>query len=111
MLALQIPSPTRAHTHTQLRELTSYVQDASPDVFIFTVSSLEVGVSDRVKGQCSISSVLVQSMEDRYGKGSSKMAVASELVKRVIQESTTALVELYDGRVLVQALVLEWDQP
>ncbi len=50
-------------------------------------------------------------MEERYGKGSSKMAVASELVKRVIQESTAALVELYNGRVLVQALVLEWQQP
>ncbi len=50
-------------------------------------------------------------MEERYGKGSSKMAVASELVKQVIQESTAALVDVYGGRVLVQALVLEWDKP
>ena len=50
-------------------------------------------------------------MEDRYGKRSSKMAFASELVKRVIQESSKALVELYDGRILVQALVLEWNHP
>lgn len=50
-------------------------------------------------------------MEKRYGKGSSKMGVANELVKQVIQESSDVLVELYDGQVLVQALVLEWNQP
>lgn len=50
-------------------------------------------------------------MEERYGAGSSEMGVASELVKQVIQDSNKALVELYDGRVLVQALVLEWQHP
>lgn len=50
-------------------------------------------------------------MEDRYGAGSSKMAVASELVKQVIQETNKALVGHYKGRVLVQALVLEWNRP
>jgi len=39
------------------------------------------------------------------------MGVASELVKKVIEESSKALVRLYDGQVLVQALVLEWDKP
>jgi len=55
--------------------------------------------------------VNLQSIEARYGKGSSKMGVASELVKKVIEESSKALVRLYDGQVLVQALVLEWDKP
>ena len=50
-------------------------------------------------------------MEKRYGKGSSKMGVASELVKRVIQESSAKLVKFYNGQVLVQALVLEWNRP
>ena len=50
-------------------------------------------------------------MEERYGVGSSKMGVASELVRQVIEESSKALVELYEGRVLVQALLLEWDHP
>lgn len=50
-------------------------------------------------------------MEDRYGIGSSKMGVASELVKQVIQESNKALIEVYNGQVLVQALVLEWNHP
>lgn len=50
-------------------------------------------------------------MEERYGKGSSKMGVATKLVKQVIQESNAALVELYGGKVLVQALVLEWNHP
>lgn len=50
-------------------------------------------------------------MEGRYGKQPSKMSVATELVKQVIQESSNALVELYGGRVLVQALVLEWNHP
>ena len=50
-------------------------------------------------------------MEQRYGKGSSKMGVATELVKQVIQESSDALVKLYGGQVLVQALVLEWNRP
>ena len=39
------------------------------------------------------------------------MGVAVDLVKQVIQESSKALVELYDGQVLVQALVLEWNHP
>ncbi len=33
------------HTHTQLKELTGYVRDTSPDVFIFTISSLEVAMA------------------------------------------------------------------
>ena len=39
------------------------------------------------------------------------MAAASSLVREVVQESSAALVDLYDGRVLVQALILEWDKP
>lgn len=77
-------------TIEQLKELTGYVTDSSPDVFVFTISTLE-------------------GVEERYGKGSSKMGVATELVKQVIQESSDALVEVYGGKVLVQALVLEWN--
>ena len=50
-------------------------------------------------------------MEERYGAGSTKMDVAAELVKQVIQETNEALVMLYNGRILVQALVLEWEHP
>ena len=53
----------------------------------------------------------IQGMEKRYGKQSDKMDVAAGLVKQVILESSDALVKLYNGRVLVQALVLEWDYP
>ena len=50
-------------------------------------------------------------MEQRYGAGSNKMGVAVKLVKQVIQDSNEALVKLYNGRVLVQGLVLEWNHP
>lgn len=50
-------------------------------------------------------------MEQRYGAGSSEVGVATELVKQVIQESNKVFVDLYDGRVLVQALVLQWNKP
>lgn len=50
-------------------------------------------------------------MEEHYGKQSDKMSVAIAMVKQVIQESSDALVDLYDGQVLVQALVLEWNHP
>ncbi len=49
-------------------------------------------------------------MEKKYGT-SPKMAVVMELTKKVIQESTSTLVSLYDGKVLVQALVLQWNKP
>lgn len=50
-------------------------------------------------------------MEERYGAGSSKMGVATKLVKQVMRESSDILVTLYQGRVLVQALVLQWNHP
>lgn len=56
-------------------------------------------------------SSIAQSMEERYGAGSGQIGVASKLVKQVIQGSSDALVKLYEGRVLVQALVLEWERP
>jgi len=50
-------------------------------------------------------------MEKKYGAKSDKMAVVTGLVKKVVQESTKTLVSLYNGKVLVQALVLQWDKP
>ena len=50
-------------------------------------------------------------MEKRYGVASSKMEVVTELVKQIMLESTKTLVSLYNGKVLVQALVLQWDKP
>ena len=52
-----------------------------------------------------------QSLELRYGAGSSKMGVATQLVKETIAEVTKKLVSLYSDRILIQALVLEWDYP
>ena len=53
----------------------------------------------------------VQSLEVRYGAGSSKMVAATQVVKDTIAEVTKKLVSLYNGRILIQALVLEWDYP
>ena len=53
----------------------------------------------------------LQSLEIRYGAGSSKMAAATQLVKDTITEATKKLVALYDEKILVQALVLEWEYP
>lgn len=52
-----------------------------------------------------------QSLEVRYGAGSSKVAAATQLVKNTIAEVTKKLVNLYNEKILVQALVLEWDYP
>ena len=50
-------------------------------------------------------------MEKKYAAKSNKMALVTELVKKVIQESTKTLVSVYNGKVLVQALVLQWEKP
>lgn len=76
----------------QLAELPTYTSDGAPDVFIFTFSTL-------------------RSLEVRYGAGSSKVAAATQLVKNTIAEVTKKLVNLYNEKILVQALVLEWDYP
>lgn len=52
-----------------------------------------------------------QSLEIRYGAGSSKMAAAAQVVKDTIAQVTKKLVSLYDEKILIQALVLEWDYP
>ena len=52
-----------------------------------------------------------QSLEVHYGAGSSKVAAATQLVKDTITEVTKKLVSLYNEKILVQALVLEWDYP
>lgn len=50
-------------------------------------------------------------MERQYGSESSKMAVATKLVKQVIQEANSVLVQIYNGQILVQALVMQWNHP
>ena len=39
------------------------------------------------------------------------MAVATKVVKDTIAQVTKKLVSLYDEKILVQALVLEWEYP
>ena len=53
----------------------------------------------------------MQSLEVRYGAGSSKVAVATQLVKDTITQVTEKLVSLYNEKILIQALVLEWEYP
>ena len=50
-------------------------------------------------------------MESRYGAGSSKAKLAARLVKDTIVKTSQQLVSLYNNRIIVQALVLEWDYP
>ncbi|XP_064394297.1 uncharacterized protein LOC135341623 [Halichondria panicea] len=76
----------------QLEELKSYVRDGAPDVYVFTISTL-------------------RNVESRYGAGSSKAKLAAKLVKDTIFKASQQLVSLYNQRILVQALVLEWDYP
>ncbi len=55
--------------------------------------------------------LLPQNVESRYGAGSSKAKLAAKLVKDTIFKASQQLVSLYNQRILVQALVLEWDYP
>jgi renin receptor len=96
-------------TADQLKELQSYATDGAPDIYIFTVSTL-------------------RALELKYGVGSNKVKVATKLVEDTIKkvsvgsglsgffvtllaQVTEELVSLYNGKILVQALVLEWDFP
>ena len=80
---------------------------------------------------CSFLSFLFcQALELKYGVGSEKVGVAAKLVQSTIEkvkllhrhsfliifernnfQVTKELVGLYDGKILVQALVLEWNFP
>ena len=50
-------------------------------------------------------------MEERYGASSTKSDLAAQLVRETIKEATEQLVKIYDGKILVQALVLAWEYP
>ena len=70
-----------------------------------------------------------QALELKYGVGSEKVGVATKLIQSTINkvrnffwflkkkavkiffQVTKDLVGLYDGKILVQALVLEWNFP
>ncbi len=52
-----------------------------------------------------------QAMEKKYGVGSTKARTAGQLVQETIQRLVTDLVALYDGKILIQALALEWEYP
>jgi renin receptor len=75
-----------------LKELQSYVNDGAPDIYVFTVST-------------------IRALEVKYGVGSEKVKAAAKLVEATIKKVTEDLVTLYDGKILVQALVLEWNYP
>lgn len=79
-------------TMDQLKELKSYVSDGAPDIYVFTISTM-------------------RALELKYGVGSGKVKVAAKLVEATVKKVTEELVSLYDGKILVQALVLEWDFP
>ncbi|CAI8011416.1 Renin receptor [Geodia barretti] len=79
-------------TMEQLKELKNYANDGAPDIYIFTIST-------------------IRALELKYGVGSEKVLVATKLVQSTIQKVTKDLVGLYDGKILVQALVLEWNFP
>jgi len=60
----------------QLKDLKAYVNDGVPDVFVFTISSL-------------------RALEEKYGAGSSKVKVATQLVKDTIKQVHQTLRECW----------------
>ena len=52
-----------------------------------------------------------QAVELKYGEGSEQLKLAVQLVKDCIATATKDLVAIYNGRVLVQGVVLEWEYP
>ena len=115
---------------TQLKELQSYATDGAPDIYIFTVSTLRVSMAMLMRESHTIilPFLFSQALELKYGVGSNKVKVATKLVENTIKkvsvgsglsgflvtllaQVTEELVSLYNGKILVQALVLEWDFP